>query len=294
MSQDEPENGSVLSKAKTTVEVLAAVVKVAGDSEDVRAAGKELGKTALTVTKLINNALLPLAAFNYGVDKAKRYFEERFPGEMAEKIKNVPQDQLKEPKASMAAPVLQGLGFAHEDPALKDMYLGLLACAMDKRRVTQAHPAYAEIIRQLSPEEVVALTTVLTGKVAFPIVNIQLVDKRTGGGTYLYRHLVDARDSHDMSKRIEDSQMPAHIENWIRLGLIEVSYIRWFTDDAHYKPFDDRPELIRARSQESESQKINVEKGMLERTHFGKQFAEAVSMFDQKAIEVSATSKEIS
>ena len=68
-----------LKNVKEGVSVIVEVIKAAGDNPKVKEAGGELGKTALTLTKAINNILLPVAAVNFAFDKAKMYFANQFP-----------------------------------------------------------------------------------------------------------------------------------------------------------------------------------------------------------------------
>lgn len=48
-----------LKNAKEGVALIGEVIKAAGDNPEVREAGRELGKTALTVTKMINKYYFP-------------------------------------------------------------------------------------------------------------------------------------------------------------------------------------------------------------------------------------------
>ncbi|AJY08326.1 Abi-alpha family protein [Burkholderia sp. SIMBA_043] len=162
-----------VSTAKGGIEAVGALMKVAGDTPEVKEAGKNLGQAAVTLTKTINNALLPLAALNYGIEKARAYFAERFQSEMAAKAASIPTDEMVEPKSSVAGPALQGLAFTHEEPDLKAMYLSLLATAMDKRVSRSAHPAFVEIIRQIDAAEVPLLRPILLNPGLQPIVEIR-------------------------------------------------------------------------------------------------------------------------
>ena len=110
-----------LKTAKDGVAVIGEIIRAAGDNPAVKEAGENLGKTALTITKTINNALLPLAAVNFAFDKAKKYFAEKFQDDISAKASQIPVENLVEPKASIAGPALQGLAFTHEEPSLKDM-----------------------------------------------------------------------------------------------------------------------------------------------------------------------------
>jgi hypothetical protein len=186
-----------LKNVKEGVSVIVEVIKAAGDNPKVKEAGGELGKTALTLTKAINNILLPVAAVNFAFDKAKVYFANQFPIDIAQKATGIPQEKIVEPKASIAGPALQGLAFSHEEKDLKEMYLNLLVSAMDDRAGNLAHPAFVEIIKQLNAEEAKLLQTVLASDYSFPIAEIYFT--RDTGKLHLtvntlYRHLLDSRD----------------------------------------------------------------------------------------------------
>ena len=117
MSNDDP-----IKVAKDGVSLVAEVIKAAGDNPQVKEAAGNLGQTAVTLTKTINNVLVPLAAINFAFDKARTYFSGKFQQDIAEKTQAIPPEHVVEPKASIAGPTLQGLAFTHEEPSLKEMY----------------------------------------------------------------------------------------------------------------------------------------------------------------------------
>ena len=98
------------------------MIEAAKDDPQVKVAASELGKTAVTLTKAVNLFLIPLAAMNYAVDKARNYFESNFAADFARVAKDIPPDDILEPKASMAGPLLQALAFSHEETELRQMY----------------------------------------------------------------------------------------------------------------------------------------------------------------------------
>lgn len=59
---------------KEGVGVVAEIIKIAGNDPQVKEATKNLGQTAITITKTINNALMPLAAVNFAFDKTRTDF----------------------------------------------------------------------------------------------------------------------------------------------------------------------------------------------------------------------------
>ena len=267
-----------LKTARDGVALVGEILKAAGDNPNVKEAGQNLGQTALTITKLINNALLPIAAVNFAFDKAKVYFAETFPQDIAAKTAAIPPEHIVEPKASIAGPTLQGLAFTHEEPNLKEMYLSLLATAMDGRVAADAHPAFVEVIRQLSSEEAQLMRGVLQSPVPIAIIEVRLTTVGQQGYQTLARHVLNLSNS-TTKAAVENPQLPAIVDNWVRLGLAHVDYVTQLMDAAAYEWAAQRPEIVRLRkTYETETQKISFANGILERTDFGVQFARAVSL----------------
>lgn len=272
-----------INAAKDGVSVVAELMKAAGDNPKVKEAGGNLGKTAITVTETINNVLLPLAAVNFAIKKARTYFEGKFQTEIEQKISVIPSERLIEPKASIAGPVLQGLAFVHEEPSLKDMFLNLLATAMDMNVSSDAHPAFVEVIKQMNAEEASFLRSILSTKTIIPVVEIRLVEEGVEGWSVLANHLLNAR--YDFSSSIlpysiiENPRIPAMVDNWIRLGLIGVYYDKFMTEPNAYDWVEKRPEFVGFKSQmENDKQKVIFVKGVIMKTSFGVQFARVVGL----------------
>ncbi len=75
-------------------------------------------------------------------------------------LSRVPEERRVEPAPEVAGSVFQSLVFMSEDNPLKEMYLRLLSRAIDRDRQGEAHPAFARLIDQLSPDEAVILFSV--------------------------------------------------------------------------------------------------------------------------------------
>ncbi len=263
--------------AKDGISVVAEVIRAAGNDPQVKEAATNLGKTAVTLTKTINNFLVPLAAINFAFDRARAYFSGSFQQDIAEKTHAIPPEHIVEPKASIAGPMLQGLAFTHEEPNLKEMYLNLLATSMDSRSASLAHPAFVEIIKQLDSEDARLIRQALQSPVPIPIVQIHR-QLKTGGYNLLVQHLLNLTDS-ITGMPIEDSLLPAMIDNWIRLGLVEVVYDRHLTDLESYAWADKRPEFLRLNQLPLlEGDRIFSQKGIMQRTELGKRFAKAIGV----------------
>lgn len=272
------ENNDPLSNAKSTVEVVGALMKAAGDDPQVKQAAKNLGQTAVLVTQAINNVLLPIAAVNFAFDKARVYFSERFPKDLEEKTRTIPVESIVEPKASIAGPALQGLAFTHEEPGLKDMYLSLLATAMDGRVAQDAHPAFVEIIKQLNGEEARLVQNCLINHGGIPIVQVRLTLTEDKGYMTLQRHMIDFKNMETLIPVVEP-RLPAMIDNWIRLGLVEVEYGKYLTAPTAYDWCEQRPELAEFRRlHEIDGKKVTFYRGLMTRTELGLMFAKAIGI----------------
>lgn len=273
MSNDDP-----IKVAKEGVSLVAEVIKAAGDNPQVKEAAGNLGQTAITLTKTINNVLVPLAAINFAFDKARAYFSGRFQEDIAEKTQAIPPEHVVEPKASIAGPTLQGLAFTHEEPNLKEMYLNLLATSMDSRSASFAHPAFVEIIKQLDSDDARLVRGPLQSTTPIPIIQIQRKSNDNSGYNVLVQHLLNLTNS-TTGAPVEDPRLPAMIDNWIRLGLVEVAYDKHLADAARYAWVDQRPEFLRlSQAQKSDQAKVEYEKGVMQRTELGKRFARAIGL----------------
>lgn len=273
MSNDDP-----IKSAQNSISLVAEVMKAAGDNPQVKEAAGNLGQTAVTLTKTINNVLVPLAAINFAFDKARAYFSGRFQQDIAVRAQTIPPEHVVEPKASIAGPTLQGLAFTHEEPNLKEMYLNLLKTSMDGRVASLVHPAFVEIIKQLDSEDARLVRGALQSSSAIPIIQIHRKLKDGSGYNLLVQHLLNLTNS-ATGAPIEDPQLPAMVDNWIRLGLVEVAYDRHLVDAAHYSWAEQRPEFIRlSQEPQPDEAKVEYQKGIMQRTELGKRFALAIGL----------------
>jgi len=267
-----------IDTAKDSISIVSEIIKAAGESPEAKEAAKNIGKTAVIITNTINNALMPLAAINFAFDKAREYFANRFQSDLAERASSIPPEYIIEPKASIAGPTLQGLAFTHQEPSLKEMFLSLLATSMDGRVADEAHPAFVEVIKQLNSSEADLIRAVLVSSSPIAIAQVRTENKNDQGHTVILRHLLNLQNL-DTQQQVENLRLAAIIDNWTRLGLVEVEYGPYLTEPNAYDWVDKRNEYIRLSQEYNDATKtVKFEKGYIVRTEFGKQFAKAVAM----------------
>ncbi len=274
----EKEDIEAVASATTAVGEL---IRVAGETHEAKQAGQNIGRAAVTLTAALNNCLLPIAAVNFGFDRARQYFGNLFQTDIAKATEKIPVEALIEPKASVAGPALQALAFSHDEPDLKDLYIRLLATSMDSRCASKAHPAFVEILRQLTAKEAKLLQLVLSVNY-LPIFRVD-GDVIQGGKRTLHTNILDLRNEVTMQPQ-EDPEHPAMVDNWVRLGLVNVDYDRHLVSEKEYEFMETRPEVLRCRAKiTSTVNEVVLQKGIMFTTNLGAQFAEATGIRNPSA-----------
>jgi hypothetical protein len=249
--------------------------ELAGDSKALEVAAHARADRVAIRQLALTKLFAPLARW---VGYRSEYFANEFNTDLAEKLADVPEDQLVPPKPVIAAQAMEGLSYSLDEPALKDLYLNLLARVSDARTADMGHPSFAQVIKQLSPEEAGILLQVLeTGPNGIPMVRIKFNDPMQGGYIILQNHLVRLVDL-ATGVEAENPQWPVWVENWVRLGLVSTDYLQARVGDAAYSWVDVRPEVTRARAglPDADVGTIDWDKGLLIPTAFGLRFAAAV------------------
>jgi hypothetical protein len=165
-----------LAEDEKTKDVL---LRVAEDTPELKAAARTMAARVAVKEQIKLKLYQPLARL-FGISSS--YFEHTFQQDMAVKMNDVPLEHIITPSPSVAIPAMQSLSYTFEEPSLKDLYLNLLATASDDRWAHQAHPAFAEIIKLLAPDEARLLKSVLVRRQT-PIARVK--DQRRRDGRFI-------------------------------------------------------------------------------------------------------------
>lgn len=151
------------------IEEVKAVIPAKEVYEDIaQPLAKELGRAGGTAGSLVNSVLRPLKS----LDTTWNLMFDNLDFWLNEKLKHIPKEEIIEPKPSIAGNVLAGLAFAQEEPVLRDMFLELLATSMIKSKHLKAHPSYAGILKELTPDEA-RINKYLSKAEIIPIIRIR-------------------------------------------------------------------------------------------------------------------------
>lgn len=132
------------------LEEIAKVLPVEKVYDDVASpAFKEIGEAARNAVKASRFLLAPIDYLAAQHERWSNYLRR-----VSEKV---PEDRLIPAHPHLTGKVIESLRYLEEENILTELFLNLLARAIDRDRVNEAHPAFASIISQLSPDEAIVI-----------------------------------------------------------------------------------------------------------------------------------------
>ena len=181
----------------------------------VQPAAKELGTALQTVAKTVHILLAPVSGLVWGYDQIKDFVGTR----VAEKLAKVPPERLQSPEPNVAGPALESLRYTGHKEDLREMYASLLAAAMDKASMAEAHPSFVEMIKQLASDEA-KLLRFLAYSGNQPMIDLRDHDDNppVGGHWIVQRFTLIPYEAACVSPHLG----PAYLVNLQRLGLVEL------------------------------------------------------------------------
>lgn len=228
------------NKVKETIDAVKGLVEAVPIYQDLaQPAVKQVGKALETVAKTINIALAPVGALVWGYEQCQGFIANK----VAEKLKDVPPEDIVTPKPNVAGPAVEALRYTGHEESLSNMYANLLAASMTKQTVREAHPAFVEIIKQLTPDEA-KLIPLLIQERALPLLtirsNIIPVDGRAGSKDMFSNYSLFGRDV-----QVEHlDMMPSYLSNICRLGLADIPNTTWYTSPGIYDELESSPFVL--------------------------------------------------
>lgn len=262
---------------KSAADVAKAVVEAVPIYQDaIQPAAKELGKALQTVAKTVHVALAPLSALVWGYERIAQYLNRRVP----ELLEGVPPERIVTPNPGVAGPALESLRFAANDPDLREMYARLLATAMDQETAANAHPAFAETIKQLHSDEAKILKRLSDARYQpQPVVTlfVEAVPPRFPHGDLVLRRHVSLLP--EQAVCAAPALAASYLDNLSRLGLIQIHKTALASSE-RYVELENTPTVVehlnRSRPElESVGLKSKLARGHLRFTDFGQQFVVA-------------------
>ncbi|MGP1626745.1 MAG: DUF4393 domain-containing protein [Aggregatibacter segnis] len=168
------------------------------------------------------------------------------------------------------ADMAERLVYLDNEPDLKKMFEDLLISTIDSTKTNINHPAYVEVLKQIDNQEAINLKLIFQDchtKLAIANINFSINED----GQYI------PHDQYQLAPPYSDITRK-EIENWERLKLIDIEMDIYLTDDSKYKYIED--EIAKVNETLTPPQKLELVKGTLSFTEFGKNFAKAVGIIE--------------
>lgn len=195
---------------------------------------------------------------------------------MAERLKDVPEERIVTPDLTVAGPAVEALKFAGHKEELREMYASLLATSMDRETAEKAHPAFVEIIKQLTQDEARILNMVATLNYT-AVLDLEVVaPANVSTNASGLRNLATLGIFSDSQHK---TLLPNYIDNLLRLRLIEKHLDLALGDENQYEQIRRWYGVDSWKKQIAKLQLQVVERrGIIRKTHFGQQFIDACVM----------------
>lgn len=232
-----------------------------------------------TVKAIGNIISLPFRAIDAALTPMKKWIDnknfnyEQTRNLLAEKLKNVDESKIVEPEAFVAVPALQQLAYSYDSEDLRKMYANLLASAMMEGTKNKVHPSFVDIIKQLSPFDARALSSLNTYYV--PIITATIEDQyKKIRHDVLVDYCMDLIDIYP-----DECQQASSLQNLKRLGLINITYEKIAKPSYRYDKFfkSEMFQNLKRGYDNSPYEKLIIKKGVIEFTFLGLDFCKICS-----------------
>ncbi len=262
-----PEDTGKITEIAQAVATITEKVPVYQDA--IPPAAQELGKGLHLVVRAVTAALTPLEGFIWGIDQIRDFVRSK----VAEKLRSVPPEEIQEPEPHIAVPAIEALRYTGAKEELAEMYANLLATSMDVKTALHAHPAFVDMIKNLSPDEARMLRH-LSSNTLYPVINIKLVQNDNNSFIVVHRHVsllgLDAQCQYPFLAA-------NYLDNLVRLGLAEIPESGFLMDESIYKRIEDYAQIkdLLDSYKKLPDRRPEVEKLRASVTDLGKQFIRA-------------------
>ncbi|BCD01250.1 hypothetical protein BC30048_4152 [Bacillus cereus] len=246
---------------------------------------KSIGQTLSDLWEISIGSHLSLARNKQNFRQERKY--EQYKETINSKLQKIPQENLVEPPLHIVGPALEASRFYIEADELKEMFANLIASSMDSRRISQVHPSFTEVIKQLSPLDAANIELFKEGN-DYPICDYRAsYEGAKGFSTLATNVFLENPDVQDLALQATS------ISNLIRLGLIESPNSAYMIRSDAYEKFEKTKaykEFVIDISKHIENGDIDkdghitIHKRLVRLTPMGVDFLQAVFCDDQVKI----------
>lgn len=188
---------------------------------------------------------------------------------ITKKIETVPGESLIEPPIRIVGPAIEASKFFIEEEYCREMFSQLIASSCNSNISRSVHPAFPEMIKQLSINDASFLRHFLT---IYTIPCVEVFEHHNNGKITPFPHILfDFKGSSPTHTESDELALTETINNLTRLGLIVLNQ-KVIELDYDYKMFENHwfyKLILKAIEEESH---VEMRKYRIELTELGKDF----------------------
>lgn len=188
-----------------------------------------------------------------------------------EKLKDIPEEKIVEPEPYVAIPAIQQLSYSFDSEELRELYANLLASSMNVDTKYDVHPAFVDIIKQLTPDEAKLLKILPRTSISYePLIDLQLNMGAKRG------HFAMLRNYTNIGEGVCDvpENICSYIDNLDRLKLIRVLDDIHVMESEKYVPIETNEFLVSIKNKLSivDGRTVTIKRKSFYVTEFGLSF----------------------
>lgn len=224
----------------------------------------ETGKIVGRIPRLINAALAPLDCWilqrEYNIEKTKQLLEEN--------LKNADPEKIVHPEPYVAVPAIQAISYSMDSDELRTLYANLLAKSIYSDTKDSVHPAFTEIIKNLSPLDCKVFDSIMNSQyqeIGCYELRLGIVGKSSYHVIYPYVTAISIDSTHKIA---------ASIDNLVRNKLISPRDFH-YDNDGMYSAIRETSffqSVVNAFSSNPSNQELRPCKMSIQSTDLGKDF----------------------
>lgn len=191
-----------------------------------------------------------------------------FENELYDEVNKIPKEDLIEPKISIVGPALEASKYYFEEKEIRDMFAKLIASSMNRKKASTVHPAFTEIIKQMTPLDAQNLSIIFK-QIVSPICKyLNLIN--SSGSLTLQAIELETNIFLENKECTNLKLQSVSIAFLSKMGLIEVSYEQYLEYHDYSKFYT--TSLFSQLVSMNKNEKIDIQKGMVTITPLGKDF----------------------
>lgn len=160
-----------------------------------------------------------------------------------EKVERIPPEKIVEPEPYVAIPAIQQICYCQDNEVLRNLYANLLVSSMNVDTKWKVHPAFVDIIKQLTPDEARIIDSVGNFKNNFlPLLDVK--GKEKGDITEGHQILISNFTTVGFDVIENKDNICSYVDNLVRLNLFEIPPTYHLIDLLKYDLLKNNPVLL--------------------------------------------------